>query len=168
MRRMLSIKVRNHPGVLSHVAGLFTRRAFNIESIAAGPTEDPTITRIHLVAQGDEHRLDQVTKQIRKLIDVLEVEPLSYAGAVTRELVLITVYSSHENRRDILLLCEALGARVVDLSSKVITIEFTGNERQINNAIRIMERFGIKQLARTGMIALPFESIVEEGRETIS
>ncbi|MBI2882076.1 MAG: acetolactate synthase small subunit [Candidatus Tectomicrobia bacterium] len=168
MRRLLSIKVRNHPGVLSHVAGLFTRRAFNIESIAAGPTEDPSITRIHLVAQGDEQQLDQVTKQIRKLIDVLEVEPLSYAGAVTRELVLITVYSTYDNRRDILLLCDSLGARVVDLSSKAVTIEFAGNERQVNNAVRMMERFGIKQMARTGMIALPFESILEEGRETMS
>ncbi len=168
MRKMLSLKVRNHPGVLSHVAGLFTRRAFNIESIAAGPTEDPDITRIHLVAQGDEQQLDQVTKQVRKLIDVLEVEPLSYAGAVTRELILVTVYSTHENRRDILLLCEALGARVVDLSSKAITVELTGNERQINNAIRMLERFGIKKLARTGMIALPFESIAEDGRETMS
>ena len=168
MRQMLSIRVRNHPGVLSHVAGLFTRRAFNIESIAAGPTEDPGITRIHLVAQGDEGQLAQVTKQIRKLIDVLEVEPLPYAGAVTRELVLITVYSTHEARRDILLLCQALGARVVDLSSKVITIEFTGNERQITTTVRMMERFGIKRLARTGMIALPFESLLEEGREILS
>jgi acetolactate synthase-1/3 small subunit len=168
MRKMLSLKVRNHPGVLSHVAGLFTRRAFNIESIAAGPTEDAAITRIHLVAQGDEHQLEQVTKQVRKLIDVLEVESLSYAGAVTRELVLLTVHSTHENRRDILLLCDALDARVVDLSSKSITIELSANERQINNAIRMMERFGIKQLARTGMIALPFESIMEEGREPMS
>lgn len=168
MRQMLSIRVRNHPGVLSHVAGLFTRRAFNIESIAAGPTEDPDITRIHLVAQGDESQLAQVTKQIRKLIDVLEVEPLSYAGAVTRELALITVYSTHETRRDILLVCQALDARVVDISSKVITLELSGNERQISNAIRMMERFGIKHIARTGMIALPFESITEEGREIMS
>ena len=168
MRQMLAIRVRNHPGVLSHLAGLFTRRAFNIESIAAGQPEDPAITLIHLVTQGDEDRLAQLTKQIRKLIDVLEVEPLSYAEAATRELVLITVHSTDETRRDILQLCQALDARVVDISSRVLTIELSGNERQIDNAIRMVKRFDIKHIARTGMIALPFESISEEGKEVLS
>ena len=94
--------VRNHPGVLSHVAGLFTRRAFNIESVAAGPTENPDVTRIHIVALGDERQIDQVIKQIQKLIDVLEVSVLTYAGSVTRELVLVTISSSQDSRQEIL------------------------------------------------------------------
>lgn len=168
MRRILSLMVRNHPGVLSHVAGLFTRRAFNIESIAAGPTENSDVTRIHIVAQGDEQQIDQVIKQIQKLIDVLEVSVLTYAGSVTRELILVTVFSSHESRQEILQLVEALGAKVVDLTARAITLEFSGNERQVNNALRMLERFGIKRMARTGMIALPFESMLEEAREPMS
>ncbi len=168
MRRILSIMVRNHPGVLSHVAGLFTRRAFNIESVAAGPTENPNVTRIHIVALGDDRQIDQVIKQIQKLIDVLEVSVLTYAGSVTRELVLVTISSSQDNRQEILQLAEVLGAKVVDLTARAITLEFSGNERQVNSALRMVERFGVKRMARTGMVALPFESILEEAREPMS
>ncbi len=160
--------VRNHPGVLSHVAGLFTRRAFNIESVAAGPTENPDVTRIHIVALGDERQIDQVIKQIQKLIDVLEVSVLTYAGSVTRELVLVTISSSQDSRQEILQLADVLGGKVVDLTVRAITLEFSGNERQVNNALRMVERFGIKRMARTGMVALPFESILEAAREPMS
>lgn len=132
--------VRNHPGVLSHVAGLFTRRAFNIESVAAGPTENPDVTRIHIVALGDERQIDQVIKQIQKLIDVLEVSVLTYAGSVTRELVLVTISSSQDSRQEILQLADVLGGKVVDLTVRAITLEFSGNERQVNNALRMVER----------------------------
>lgn len=168
MRRILSIMVRNHPGVLSHVAGLFTRRAFNIESVAAGPTENPNVTRIHIVALGDDRQIDQVIKQIQKLIDVLEVSVLTYAGSVTRELVLVTISSSQDNRQEILQLAEVLKAKVVDLTARAITLEFSGNERQVNSALRMVERFNIKRMARTGMVALPFESMLEEAREPMS
>jgi acetolactate synthase-1/3 small subunit len=160
--------VRNHPGVLSHVAGLFTRRAFNIESVAAGPTENPNVTRIHIVALGDDRQIDQVIKQIQKLIDVLEVSVLTYAGSVTRELVLVTISSSQDNRQEILQLAEVLKAKVVDLTARAITLEFSGNERQVNSALRMVERFNIKRMARTGMVALPFESMLEEAREPMS
>ncbi|MFQ5894260.1 MAG: acetolactate synthase small subunit [Nitrospinota bacterium] len=161
MRQTLSILVNNHPGVLSHVAGLFTRRGYNIESIAAGTTEDPTVTRITIVAQGDENQLQQVAKQIRKLYDVREVLDLRYSRSVTRELVLVTVYADRDRRPEVVQMASALDARVVDLSEQTVTIEFSGNEHRIRNLLALCEGYGIKQMARTGMIALPFEWVEE-------
>ena len=99
MRKMISILVRNHPGVLSHVAGLFTRRGYNIESIAAGVTENPDVTRITIVVTGDGVVLEQVTKQLRKLIDVIRIYDLKYSESVTRELVLLTIFVPRDDRR---------------------------------------------------------------------
>lgn len=159
MRQVISVLVRNHPGVLSHVAGLFTRRAYNIESIAAGITERPDVTRITLVVSGDETVLEQVVKQLRKLIDVIRVVDLKYAQAVTRELVLMTVILPAEKRVEFIQIANSFGAKIVDISDQTATLEFSGNERQINSVLMALGDFKIKEMARTGLIALPIESV---------
>ncbi|MBU2547632.1 MAG: acetolactate synthase small subunit [Proteobacteria bacterium] len=164
MRKMISILVRNHPGVLSHVAGLFTRRAYNIESIAAGVTENPDVTRITIVVSGDEIILEQVTKQLRKLIDIIKVQDLKYSESITRELVLMTIYAPKEKRHEIIRIANTFGATVVDVGAKTMTLEFVGNDRKINTVILSLEAFKIKELARTGLVALPLESEMESDR----
>jgi acetolactate synthase I/III small subunit len=158
MRKMISILVRNHPGVLSHVAGLFARRGYNIESIAAGVTENPDVTRITIVVSGDEVILEQVTKQIRKLIDVIKAQDLKYSESVTRELVLMTIFVPREKRQEVITTANSFGATVVDIAEKTMMLEFVGNERKINTIIQALDSFKIKDVARTGFVALPLES----------
>ena len=159
MRQVISVLVRNHPGVLSHVAGLFTRRAYNIESIAAGITERPDVTRITLVVSGDETVLEQVIKQLRKLIDVIRVIDLKYSQAVTRELILMTVFLPADKRVEFIQIANSFGAVIVDISDQTATIEFSGNERQIHSVLMALASFQAKEMARTGLIALPIESL---------
>ena len=161
MRKMISILVRNQPGVLSHVAGLVTRRGYNVESIAAGVTEDPAITRITLVVAGDEPVLEQVTKQIRKLIDVIKVQDLKYSESIVRELVLLTIFVPREKRQEVIATANTFGAKVVDIAEKTMTLEFVGNEPQVNTIILSLEEFKVKYIARTGFVALPLESAAE-------
>ncbi|MBN2374136.1 acetolactate synthase small subunit [bacterium] len=158
MRHILSVLVRNHAGVLSHVAGLFTRRSYNIESLVAGETEDPDISRITIVVAGDERVLEQVSKQLGKLVDVISVSDLKYDRAVTRELSIITVKSTAKTRYEIIEIAEVFGAKVVDMSEKTITIEITGEERVIKNVVNLLRPFGIEEMARTGLIALGLKS----------
>jgi len=158
MQKILSVLVRNHAGVLSHVAGLFTRRGYNIESLVAGVTADPEISRLTIVVAGDEAVVDQVTKQINKLIDVISVEELTYEDAITRELLLMTIFASPEKRHEIISISNILGASVADISKTTMTIEFTGNSLKINNIIKALDAYKIKDLARTGLLALPLES----------
>lgn len=159
MRHILSVLVRNHAGVLSHVAGLFTRRLYNIESLVAGETEDPNISRITIVVTGDERVLEQVSKQLQKLVDVISVTDLKFERAVTRELAIITVMSTPQTRHKIIEITEVFGAKVVDMSEETITIEIAGEERVINNIIKLLNPFGIDEMARTGLIALGLKSI---------
>jgi acetolactate synthase-1/3 small subunit len=168
MRQVISVLVRNHPGVLSHVAGLFARRAYNIESIVAGITDRPDITRITLVVTGDESILEQVTKQLRKLIDVIGVIDLKYSQSVTRELILMTVYLPLEKRVELIQVANSFGATLVDISDQTATLEFSGNERRINTLLMALAPFKIKEIARTGLIALPLESVVTDNREFLA
>jgi acetolactate synthase-1/3 small subunit len=165
MHRILSLLVRNHPGVLSHVAGLFTRRGYNIESISAGETANPAITRITLVVGEDEAVIEQVSKQIRKLIDVVKVQELSYEGSVTRELLLMAIYVSTGKREDVISIANTFGATVVDISEKTMTLEISGNSLKINTIIRALGNYKIKELARTGLVALPLESMIEQQKK---
>jgi len=167
MRKMISILVRNHPGVLSHVAGLFTRRGYNIESIAAGVTEKPEVTRITIVVSGDEAILEQVTKQIRKLIDVIKVQDLIYSESITRELILLTIHVPREKRQEVIVTANTFGATVVDIADKTMTLEFVGNERNINTIIQALKGFKVKEMARTGFVALPLESQLEPERSLV-
>ncbi|OGL38250.1 MAG: acetolactate synthase small subunit [Candidatus Schekmanbacteria bacterium GWA2_38_11] len=154
----LSILVRNHPGVLSHIAGLFARRAYNIESIAAGVTEKPDVTRITIVVAGDEDVLEQVTKQVRKLVDVIKVVDLKYSESITRELAIITVKANKDTRSEIIEIGDVFKGTVVDITDSTITIQVAGNERQIKGVIKLLSHFGIEEMARTGLIALPYKS----------
>jgi acetolactate synthase-1/3 small subunit len=167
MRKIISILVRNHPGVLSHVAGLFTRRAYNIESIAAGETDDPAVTRITIVVSGDEAILEQVTKQLRKLIDVIKVQDLAYSTSITRELVLLTLFAPPDRRQEIIHTANIFGAQVVDIAEKTVTVEFVGNPRQINTVMMALAGFKVKDIARTGLVALPMESQLELHRNVL-
>lgn len=167
MRKIISILVRNHPGVLSHVAGMFTRRAYNIESIAAGETENPAVTRITIVVSGDEIILEQVTKQLRKLIDVIKVQDLKYAESITRELVLLTILSPLEKRQEVIHTANTFGATVVDIAEKTMTLEFVGNSNKINTIMAALQGFKVKEIARTGLVALPMESQLEKNRTLI-
>lgn len=167
MHRILSLLVRNHPGVLSHVAGLFTRRGYNIESISAGETANPAITRITLVVGEDEAVIEQVSKQIRKLIDVVKVQELSYEGSITRELLLLAIYVSASKREDVISIANTFGATVVDISEKTMTLEISGNSLKINTIIRALGNYKIKELARTGLVALPLESMIEQQKKAL-
>ncbi len=162
MRQVYSILVNNHAGVLSHVAGLFTRRGYNIESIAAGPTEDTTITRIVIVAIGEENELDQIAKQLRKLYDVREVEQISYNQAVTRELVLATIKAPITKRSEIIQLANAFGAQVINMTDDTVTLEASGNDHKVRTLLKAFEGYGISQMARTGMISLPYDGMPED------
>ncbi len=159
MRHILSVLVRNHAGVLSHVAGLFTRRSYNIESLVAGETEDPNISRITIVVSGDEGVVEQVSKQLQKLVDVISVSDLKFEKAVSRELAIITVMSTPQTRYEIIEIAEVFNAKVVDMSEETITIEISGEERVINNIIKLLNPFGIDEMARTGLIALGLKSL---------
>jgi acetolactate synthase I/III small subunit len=168
MRQVISVLVRNHPGVLSHVAGLFARRAYNIESIVAGVTDRADITRITLVVTGDESILEQVTKQLRKLIDVIGVIDLKYSQSITRELILMTVFLPLDKRVDLIQVANSFGATIVDISDQTATLEFSGNERRINTLLMALAPFKVKEIARTGLIALPLESVVGDSREFLA
>jgi len=158
MHKILSVLVRNHAGVLSHVAGLFTRRGYNIESLVAGVTSDPEISRLTIVVAGDEAVVDQVIKQINKLIDVIPVVELTYENAITRELLLMTIFVPPEKRHEVISISNILGASVTDISKTTMTVELTGNSLKINNIIKALDTYKIKDLARTGLLALPLES----------
>ncbi len=166
MNKILSVRVRNHAGVLSHVAGLFTRRGYNIASIVAGETEDPAISRLTIVTAEDAVVLDQIIKQINKLIDVISVEELTYEGAITRELLLITIVVPAEQRREVIHTAHLLGATVADIAGDTMTVEFTGNSLKINNLVKALEGYRIKEMARTGTLALPLQSSLERKART--
>lgn len=151
---VLSVLVENRSGVLSKISGLFTRRGFNIHSLTVGVTEDPSISRMTIVVKGDESVLEQINKQLNKLIDVIKVIELDQQKSVYRELALIKVLLNQNNK---LLITEAVNifrANVVDIENKSATIEVTGNEDKITAFIELMKPYGIKELVRTGLTAL--------------
>lgn len=154
----LSMLVRNHAGVLSHIAGLFTRRGYNIESITAGVTEKPDITRITIVVTGDHKIVEQVLKQCQKLVDVITVTSLKYNESVTRELAIIVVQACQKTRSQIIEIADVFNAKVVDMSEEAIMLEVTGNTRHINSVIALLSPFGIEEMARTGVVALKYRS----------
>jgi acetolactate synthase-1/3 small subunit len=154
----LSMLVRNHAGVLSHIAGLFTRRGHNIESITAGVTERPDITRITIVVTGDRKILEQVVKQCQKQVDVITVSSLKYNESVIRELAIIVVKACQETRSKIIEIADVFDAKIVDMSEEAIMLEVTGNTRQINSIMKLLSPYGIEEVARTGVVALKFRS----------
>jgi acetolactate synthase-1/3 small subunit len=154
MKKILSILVRNRPGVLSHVAGLVTRRGYNVESIAAGPTENRAITRITLVVAGDGPVLEQVAKQVGKLVDVINLEDLPLDEAMTGELAIITVRSERSTRSEMVNLVNLLSLTLTDIRDDSLSVMAAGSARQVQMAISALKPFGILAMARTGLVAL--------------
>ena len=154
MRHVLSALVQNQPGVLAHISGMLASRAFNIDSLAVGETEDPNLSRMTFVVHGDDAELEQVRKQLDKIVTVVKVQDISSEDFVERDLMLIKVKASPAQRMEITLLVEMFRARVVDVSSRDLMIEISGQERKIEAFIELMRPYGIVELARTGRIAL--------------
>jgi acetolactate synthase-1/3 small subunit len=150
----LSVLVENKPGVLARVAALFSRRGFNIESLAVGPTEYAEISRITLVVNVEEHPLEQVTKQLNKLVNVLKIVELEPAASVHRELILVKVRADAAERHQVLATIEPFGARVVDVSVDSLVVESTGDSAKLEAMLRVLEPFGIKELVQSGMVAI--------------
>ena len=152
---LLAILVDNKPGVLTHVAGLISRRAFNIESINAGYTEEESVTRINIVVSVDsEWELEQVKHQLSKLIDVVKIVNLTEVDNITRELVLIKVRAKVEDRADLINIVNIFRAKIVDVSKENVVIELTGEESKINAICEVLSEYEIVEIARTGAIAL--------------
>ncbi len=162
MRSILSVLVENRAGVLSRTAGLFARRGYNIESLAVGETEDPTISRMTIVTQGDERVLEQVEKQLNKQIDVIKVRQLDAENATRRELALIKVNANPKTRSQITDICSIMKAEIVDLSPTTLTIEIADRPERVRQLLGMVEPYGIVELVRTGMVAM------EKGNAAIS
>ncbi len=155
-KHILSIYVRNQPGVMSHISGLFTRRAFNIDSIAVGVTEKPHISSMTLILSGDESDLSQLHRQLLKLADVLEIKVLPYHNSVIRELILIRVKASKVQRTELFGIVEVFKGKILEIQDSSMLIESHGNDRHIKNLQKSLLPFGIIEMARTGQIALAF------------
>lgn len=151
---ILSVLVENHAGVLSKVTGLFSRRGFNIHSLAVGVTHDETVSRITIEVSGDEQTVEQISKQLNKLIDVIKIKTLKGNEAVKRGLVLVKIKTGSKNRSEVVQLAEVFRAKIVDVSQTTVTAELTGSDSKIDAFLEILEPFGIEEIARTGMIAL--------------
>lgn len=154
MKHTLAVLVENKSGVLTRVAGLFSRRGFNIESLAVGVTEDPDTSRMTIVVSGDDHVLEQVMKQLNKLIDVIRVSDISNDEAVHRELALIKVGVDSQTRAEVMQIVDVFRAKIVDVGARSLVIEATGDESKINAIEQLLRQFGIKEMVRTGKIAM--------------
>ena len=154
MKHTISVLVENKPGVLSRIAGLFSARGFNIESLAVGETEDSAISRMTIVVGGDERILEQVTKQLHKLIDVIKISDFTKESFINRDLILIKVATEKATRAEIMQLVDIFRAKIVDIGPKSVIIELTGSEDKVVAFTNLMKPFGIKEMVRTGRIAM--------------
>ncbi len=155
MRHTISVLVENKFGVLTRVAGLFSGRGYNIDTLNVGPTHDPKVSRMTIVTVGDDATLDQIVKQLNKLVNVIEVTDFRASDFVDRELVLVKVEVDAKSRAEIMQIADIFRAKIVNVEPKSLTIEITGNESKVEKFIDLMKTFGIAQLTRTGKIALP-------------
>jgi acetolactate synthase-1/3 small subunit len=154
MLHTISVLVENKFGVLTRIAGMFSGRGFNIDTLNVGPTLDPTTSRMTITVRGDDTVLEQVTKQLRKLVDVIEVQDFMEGESVDRELVLMRVGVDASTRSEVMQVCDIFRAKIIDVQRKNLSIEITGNESKISKFIALMSQFGITDLTRTGRIAL--------------
>ena len=153
-RHTLSVLVEDQPGVLARISALFSRRGFNIESLAVGPTEVEGVSRITIVVAVEDQPLEQVTKQLNKLINVLKIVELEPESSVGRELVLVKVRADQETRSDVLQIADVFRAKVVDVALETVTMEITGSRDKTEALLRILEPFGIKELVKSGLVAV--------------
>ena len=154
MQHTITVLVENKPGVLARVSGLFARRGFNIESLAVSITDDPSVSRMTIVVEGDDTVLEQITKQLHKLIDVIKVEDYHGIPIVQRELAMIKVNAEPPARPDIMQVVNIFRAKIIDISDKTFTVEVTGSVEKIDAMEELLKPYGIRELVRTGRIAM--------------
>ena len=154
MRHTISVLVENKFGVLARVSGMFSGRGFNIDTLNVAPTNDPSLSRITVVLKGDDAALDMVTKQLRKLVNVVEVVDFKEGQAVQRELLLVKVKADSKTRSEIMQICDIFRAKIVNVAHESLIAEITGDEGKISAFLKLIEGFGIIELARTGQLAL--------------
>lgn len=162
MKHTISVLVENHAGVLSRITGLFSRRGFNIDSLAVGITDDPLISRITIVAEGDEYTSEQIEKQLNKLIDVIKVKTLKPVELLSVELLLAKINVSAEKRSEIMAIAEISGAKIIDLTNTTVTLQIADTSSKLENFESLLKPYGIKEIVRTGTIA------IQKGSEGIS
>lgn len=161
MKHTISVLVENHAGVLSRISGLFARRGFNIDSLAVGVTDDSTVSRITIIVNGDDYTLEQVEKQLNKLVDVIKLKRLSPEENISRELMLIKVRCTPKNRCDIIDIARVMEAKISDISASTITIEMSDTTEKIEILEELVTPYGILEITRTGTIA------IQKGSEVI-
>jgi acetolactate synthase-1/3 small subunit len=154
MRHTISVVVQNRFGVLTRIAGLFSGRGFNIDTLNVGPTQNDKISRMTIVVVGNDQVLEQVVKQLKKLVDVLEVHDFKDGDVIDRELILLRVKATAVARPEVMQICDIFRAKIVDVQSASLSIEVTGDESKIGKFLQLMKSFGILELSRTGRIAL--------------
>jgi acetolactate synthase-1/3 small subunit len=154
MRHVITLSVENEFGVLARVAGLFSGRGFNIESLCVAETLDPNVSTMTVVTRGDDQIIEQVLKQLNKLVSVIKVVDLIDKDFVEREMVLIKVNASRENREEVLRVADIFRGKVIDVGAKTYTLEVTGDEKKINAILALLKPLGIKELVRTGHVAM--------------
>ena len=155
MRHTISVLVENKFGVLTRVAGLFSGRGYNIDSLNVGPTHDPATSRMTVVTRGDDATVDQIVKQLNKLPDVIKVQDFREGEYVDRELVLVKVSVDSKARAEVMQITDIFRAKIVDVQPKSLTVEITGNESKVEKFLELMKTFGISDLTRTGKAAMP-------------
>lgn len=153
-KHILSVTVENKPGVLSRVTGMISRRGFNIESLTVAPTEDEGLSRMTIIVEADEPGFEQITKQLHKLVSVFRISDLTEEDAVERELVLFKVQAAPDRRHEIIEIANVFRAKVVDVGKNTLTVEATGNESKLDAMENLFRGYGIRQLTRTGKIAI--------------
>jgi len=154
MKHTVSILVENKPGVLARVSGLFSRRGFNIDSLAVGITENPEISRMTIVVDGDDRILEQVIKQLNKLVDVIKVSDIKPESSIDRELALIKVEAGAKERSEVMQIADIFRARIIDVGARTLVVEITGDVSKINAITDLLRRFGIKEMVRTGKVSM--------------
>jgi len=159
MKHTISIMVENRFGALSRISGLFSARGYNIENLSVAPTSDLTVSRMTIVTDGDDRVVEQIVKQLNKQIDVIKVWNLSEHEAISREMVLVRVSTSDRSQDEIIRASQAFGAKVVDVSSNSLALEMMGDEQEVENFLNLLKPFGIKELVRSGAVAM-----LKEGR----
>lgn len=154
MKHKVAVLVENNPGVLAKVANLFSRRGYNIDSLVVSDTEDKTISRMTIVVDGDEKTVEQVTKQLHKLVDVIKVNDLTHDDTVCRQLLLVRVAADHQTRGEIIQLMDIFRARIIDIGRRSLIIEATGDESKIEAILKSLQPFGIQEIVKTGISAM--------------
>lgn len=162
MKHTISVLVENHSGVLSRISGLFSRRGFNIESLAVGPTQDDAVSRITIIADGDEYTVEQIEKQLNKLVEVIKVKTFKAGECLARELLLVKIAAGADKRQDIMTICEIANAKVIDLTLNTMTLEVCDKYEHLKRFEELIAPYGVIEMVRTGTIA------IQKGSEIIA